>query len=175
MWYIAEYFKRPQISHNPPGTFFFFFFPFSSLLKYSSVNFFIGYFCLCVSTKLKQSGQYRGLVGNRYLWPSLLKKNQPMNHSLEYHSHYDISSQPYVFFSVASTEIPKPGHFNAFWGGFVCVFFFFLWDTTERAHLERKNVVSSVQAVIHPGLGSEGRAGSCILLQLDMITCKILL
>lgn len=99
-----------------------FFPPFSSLLKYLSVNFFIGYFWLCVSIKLKQSGQYRWLVGNRYLWPSLLKKKTKPHESQLGGSfppwHFELAIW---FFSVASTEIQQPEHFNSLWGSF---FFF---------------------------------------------------
>lgn len=40
---------------------------------------------------------------------------------------------------------------------------------------KRKNVVSPVQVIVHPGFRSKGRAGASILLKLDMIACKILL
>lgn len=50
--------------------FFFSFFLFVEIL----VSEFLHWLFLCICVMLKQSGQYRWLVCNRYLWPSLLKK-----------------------------------------------------------------------------------------------------
>lgn len=119
-----------------------FFPPFSSLLKYLSVNFFIGYFWLCVSIKLKQSGQYRWLVGNRYLWPSLLKKKTKPHESQLGGSfppwHFELAIW---FFSVASTEIQQPEHFNSLWGSF---FFFFSLQIQQSALTWKGKMLSAL-------------------------------
>lgn len=64
-------YKASDLSHS---TRHFFLSPFFLVVEILVSEFLRWLFLSVCSIQLKQSGQYRWLVGNRYLWPSLLKK-----------------------------------------------------------------------------------------------------